>query len=66
MNVSRVVAMGRGGVIGAGNRLPWHIPEDLRRFKALTMGHPLIMGGTVDMGCYELTPPPTGTMITIQ
>ena len=44
MNVSIVVAMGRGGVIGAGNRLPWHIPEDLRRFKALTMGHPLIMG----------------------
>lgn len=31
-------------VIGNGNDLPWHIPEDLRRFKRLTLGHPMIMG----------------------
>jgi dihydrofolate reductase len=31
-------------VIGNGKDLPWHIPEDMRRFKALTTGHPLIMG----------------------
>ena len=31
-------------VIGEGFRLPWHIPEDLKRFKRLTHGHPLIMG----------------------
>ena len=31
-------------VIGDGFRLPWHIPEDLKRFKRLTRGHPLIMG----------------------
>lgn len=30
--------------IGKGNRLLWHIPEDLQRFKALTFGHPIIMG----------------------
>jgi dihydrofolate reductase len=30
--------------IGKGNRLLWHIPEDLKRFKALTLGHPIIMG----------------------
>jgi len=31
-------------LIGDGTRLPWHIPEDLRRFKRLTLGHPLLMG----------------------
>ena len=31
-------------VIGNGNDLPWHIPEDMRRFKAMTTGHPLVMG----------------------
>lgn len=39
-----VVAMARARVIGRGNDLPWHIPEDLRRFKALTIGKPVIMG----------------------
>jgi dihydrofolate reductase len=34
----------RNRVIGRGNDLPWHIPEDLRRFKGLTRGHPMIMG----------------------
>ena len=33
-----------GGVIGAEGGLPWHIPADLRRFKALTMGLPMVMG----------------------
>ena len=31
-------------LIGSGDQLPWHIPEDLKRFKRLTKGHPLIMG----------------------
>ena len=31
-------------LIGKGNDLPWHIPEDLKRFKALTSGHPMLMG----------------------
>lgn len=39
-----VVAMGRGRVIGKDNGLLWHIPDDLKRFKALTLGHPVIMG----------------------
>jgi dihydrofolate reductase len=39
-----VVAMARNRVIGADNDLPWHLPEDLKRFKTLTMGKPVIMG----------------------
>jgi len=39
-----VLAVAENGVIGRGNALPWRLPTDLRRFKALTMGHPVIMG----------------------
>lgn len=40
-----VAAMGRNTrVIGNNNQLLWHIPADLKRFKALTLGHPIIMG----------------------
>lgn len=42
--ISLIVARSRNGAIGIDNRLPWHLPADLRRFKALTMGHHLIMG----------------------
>lgn len=42
--VSLIVAMAQNGVIGRGNGLPWKLPEDLRRFKASTMGKPLLMG----------------------
>ncbi|GAA0726134.1 dihydrofolate reductase [Sphingomonas japonica] len=38
------LARATNGVIGLGGRLPWHIPADLKRFKALTMGKPLVMG----------------------
>lgn len=41
-----VVACARGGVIGADGRMPWHEPEDLRHFKAATLGHAVIMGRT--------------------
>jgi dihydrofolate reductase len=39
-----VAAVAANGVIGASGRLPWHLPEDLRHFKSLTLGHPVIMG----------------------
>lgn len=39
-----IAAVARNGVIGIGNRLPWHLPADLKHFKALTLGHPVIMG----------------------
>ena len=39
-----VAAVAANGVIGRGQALPWHLPEDLRRFKALTLGKPILMG----------------------
>ena len=39
-----VAAVARNGVIGASGRLPWHLPDDLKRFRALTSGHSIIMG----------------------
>jgi dihydrofolate reductase len=39
-----VAAVAKNGVIGAGGKLPWRLPEDLRHFKELTLGHPVIMG----------------------
>jgi dihydrofolate reductase len=43
-HVYLVAAVAANGVIGADGKLPWRIPEDLRHFKALTLGHPVIMG----------------------
>lgn len=42
--ISIIVAMARNRAIGLRGEIPWHIPDDLKRFKALTLGHPCIMG----------------------
>jgi dihydrofolate reductase len=42
--VALIVAVGWNGVIGRDGKLPWHLPADLKRFKAVTMGKPMIMG----------------------
>lgn len=42
--ISLVVAVSENGVIGTDGTLPWHLPADLRHFKALTMGKPVLMG----------------------
>ncbi len=44
MRLSIIAAMAENRVIGLGNALPWHLPEDLKRFKRLTTGHTVIMG----------------------
>jgi dihydrofolate reductase len=44
MSLSVIAAMTDAGVIGKDGSLPWRLSEDLRRFKALTMGHPVVMG----------------------
>jgi dihydrofolate reductase len=46
MTVSLIVAMAENRVIGRGNQLPWRLPDDLKRFRQLTMGHAIIMGRT--------------------
>ncbi len=42
--VSAIAAMSRNGVIGKGNKIPWHISEDFKYFKRMTMGKPIVMG----------------------
>jgi dihydrofolate reductase len=42
--VTLVVAMADNGIIGRDGALPWHLPADLKRFKALTLGKPVLMG----------------------
>src|SRR3954468_18964811 len=44
MRVSLIAAVAENGVIGHDGGLPWHLSDDLRRFKQLTMGHTIIMG----------------------
>ena len=44
MKVVIIAALAENGVIGAAGKIPWHISDDLKRFKRLTIGHPVIMG----------------------
>jgi len=44
MLISLIVAMAENRVIGRGNQMPWHLPADLRHFKNVTLGKPVIMG----------------------
>ena len=44
MRLTIIAALADNGVIGRAGTLPWHLPDDLRRFKSLTMGRPILMG----------------------
>lgn len=44
MKLSIIVAAAKNGVIGCNNQLPWHLPQDLKYFKSVTLGKPVIMG----------------------
>lgn len=44
MRLALIVAMAENRVIGVNNNLPWYLPEDLKYFKSVTMGKPIIMG----------------------
>ncbi len=44
MKISLIAAMDRNLAIGKDSALPWHLPDDLKRFKALTLGKPILMG----------------------
>lgn len=53
IKVTAVVAMAENLCIGKNNDLPWYIPEDLKRFKALTLGKPVIMGRKTFQSIFE-------------
>ncbi len=44
MRIAMIAAMANHRVIGKDNKMPWHLPEDLRHFKAMTLGKPVLMG----------------------
>lgn len=59
-----IVAVANNGVIGVNNTLPWHLPEDLKRFRALTMGHHIIMGRKTYESLGRLLPGRTTVIVT--
>lgn len=64
VKLSVIVAIAKDGVIGVNNTLPWHLPEDLKRFKALTMGHHIIMGRKTYDSLGRLLPGRTTVIVT--
>jgi dihydrofolate reductase len=44
MNIVLIAAIAENGTIGNAGKIPWHISDDLKRFKRLTLGHPIVMG----------------------
>ena len=63
-NLSIIVAKANNNVIGINNTLPWHLPEDLKRFRNLTMGHHIIMGRKTYESLGRLLPGRTTVIVT--
>ena len=63
-NLSLIVAVANHNVIGINNILPWHLPEDLKRFRALTTGHHIIMGRKTYESLGRLLPNRTTVIVT--
>ena len=62
--LSIIVAMAKNRVIGINNTLPWHLPEDLKRFRALTTGHHIVMGRKTYESLGRLLPGRTTVIVT--
>ncbi len=62
--LSLIAAVAQNGVIGLDNTLPWHLPEDLKRFRALTTGHHIIMGRKTYESLNRLLPDRTTVIVT--
>ncbi len=62
--ISLIAAISENRVIGKDNQLPWHISEDLQRFKILTKGHPVVMGRKTYESIGRLLPNRTNIIIT--
>ena len=66
MLISIIVAVAKNGVIGKDNQLLWRLPDDLKRFKQLTLGHPMIMGRKTFESIGKPLPGRTSIVITNQ
>jgi len=66
MILSLIVAASRNNVIGAGGKLPWHLSADLKHFKKLTLGHPVLMGRKTFESIGKPLPGRTNIVITRQ
>lgn len=64
MIISMIAAMAQHRVIGAGNAMPWHLPADLRHFKVITLGKPVIMGRKTYDSIGKALPGRTNIVIT--
>lgn len=64
--LSLIVAMAKNGVIGADNKIPWHLPAELRIFKSATMGHHIVMGRRTWESIDRLLPGRTTVIVTRQ
>ena len=63
-SLSLIVAHAKNHVIGLNNAMPWHLPEDLKRFRALTTGHHIIMGRKTYESLGRLLPGRTTIIVT--
>jgi dihydrofolate reductase len=64
MTLSCVLAFGENRGLGFGNKLPWHLPDDLKRFKEITRGHSVIMGRKTYESMGRLLPERKNIIIT--
>ena len=64
--LSIIVAMSRNRVIGANGAIPWHLPEELKRFKSVTMGHHIVMGRKTWESIGRLLPGRTTVIVSRQ
>lgn len=64
MIVSAIAAIGEDGVIGREGKLPWHLPGDLKRFRAITWGKPIIMGRKTHESLGRALPGRTNIVLT--
>ncbi len=64
MIISLIAAMDRNRLIGAGNRLPWRLPADMRHFRQLTLGKPVVMGRRTFQSIGKPLPKRTNIILT--
>jgi dihydrofolate reductase len=64
--ISLIVAMAQNRVIGANNRIPWHLPDEQQLFRRLTLGHHIVMGRKTYESIRRLLPERTTVIVTRQ